>query len=86
MQPQFAVEYGLNDSEAERIVKIFELGAELQLSIYHDSSAVKTIKIDRSVPAKICFRQKRDLKNTLHSRSILTNTIYRMMPYWYDQI
>ena len=45
MRTQFAVEYGLNDSEAERIVKIFELGAKVQLSVYHDSSAVKSIKL-----------------------------------------
>ena len=33
------------DFNAERIVKIFQLGVELQLSVYHNGSAVKIIKL-----------------------------------------
>ena len=33
------------DSNDEKIVKIFQLGAELQLSVYHNGSAVKIIKL-----------------------------------------
>ena len=34
-----------NDSNAERIVKIFRLGTELQLSVNHNASTVKFSKL-----------------------------------------
>ena len=74
-------------SNAERVLKIFKLGAKLWLIVYDE---VRTVKISKliAVPLKSVrisytksyFDCKSDTTNILNLRTPLTNIVYGMAP------